>query len=222
MGSTQQRSDRPDSARRRQLLEPEQLESRLVLSTAFSNYVSLYIPSDLYVTNPITNQRIPISARDLMQHNNPNSSILSNQGKIVSGTDRAGDQWTITVHGPGQVIVTDTTPNDGALDDDIATIQIINSNPRTTYVTGTVVASGRLLTDGTVNFNRLIALGGVKSIELHGFNLTASVTPAVTQSTGIFLYGGVGTLLFNDINALIDTSVTSTPYQIVIGDPTTP
>ncbi len=52
--------------------------------------------------------------------------------------DRAGDEWTITVHGPGQVIVTDTTPNDGGLDDDIATIQIINSNLRTTYVTGTV------------------------------------------------------------------------------------
>ena len=130
MGSTRQRSDRPDSARRRQFHTPEQLESRLVLSAALPSFLSLYTPSDLYVTNPITNQRIPISARDLMQHNNPNSSILSNQGKIVSGTDRAGDQWTITVHGPGQVIVTDTTPNDGALDDDIATIQIINSSLR--------------------------------------------------------------------------------------------
>ncbi|MBV8128825.1 MAG: hypothetical protein JO114_14350, partial [Planctomycetaceae bacterium] len=222
MGSTQQRSDRPDSARRRQLLEPEQLESRLVLSTAFSNYLSLYIPSDLYVTNPITNQRIPISARDLMQHNNPNSSILSNQGKIVSGTDRAGDQWTITVHGPGQVIVTDTTPNDGALDDDIATIQIINSSLQTTYVTGTVIASPRALTSGQVLFDRLIANSGVRSIVLNGFNLSANVTPAVDQSPGIFLYGGVQTLKFNDIDAIINTSVSSTPYQIVIGDPSTP
>src|SRR5271166_3778960 len=222
MGSTQQRSDRPDSARRRQLLEPEQLESRLVLSTAFSNYVSLYIPSDLYVTNPITNQRIPISARDLMQHNNPNSSILSNQGKIVSGTDRAGDQWTITVHGPGQVIVTDTTPNDGALDDDIATIQIINSSLQSTYVTGTVIASSRVLTSGQVLFDRLIANSGVRSIVLNGFDLSANVTPAVDQSPGIFLYGGVQTLKFNDIDAIINTSVSSTPYQIVIGDPSTP
>ena len=78
-----------------------------------------------------------------MHPKNPNSRALSNQGKIVSGTDRAGDKWMITVHGPGQVIVTDTTPNDGALDDDIATIQIINTNPQTTYVTGNVIPSNR-------------------------------------------------------------------------------
>src|SRR5271157_5822353 len=229
MGSTRQRSDRPDSARRRQFHAPEQLESRLVLSTASPSFWSLYTPSDLYVTNPITNQRIPISARDLMQHNNPNSSLLSNQGKIVSGTDRAGDQWTITVHGPGQVIVTDTTPNDGALDDDIATIQIINSSLQSTYVTGTVVPSPRALTDGQVNFDRLIAADGVRSIVLNGFNLTANVTPAVEQTPGIFLYGGVQTLKFNDIDAIIDTTPTTPPtpptptqYQIVIGDPATP
>ena len=224
MGSTRQRSDRPDSARRRQYHTPEQLESRLVLSAALSSYLSLYTPSDLYVTNPITNQRIPISARSLMQHNNPNSPLLSNEGKIVSGTDRAGDQWTITVHGPGQVIVTDTTPNDGALDDDIATIQIINSSPQTTYVTGTVIASSRELTDGQVSFDRLIASSGVRSIVLNGFNLSANVTPAVEQTPGIFLYGGVQTLEFNDIDAIIDTSSSSNPtqYQIVIGDPSTP
>src|SRR5208282_6704065 len=214
MGSTRQRSDRPDSARRRQFHAPEQLESRLVLSaSAYSSYMSLYVPSDLYVTNPITNQRIPISARSLMQHNNPNSELLSNQGKIVSGVDRAGDQWTITVHGPGQVIVTDTTPNDGALDDDIATIQIIDSSLQSTYVTGTVVPSPRALTDGQVNFDRLIAADGVRSIVLNGFNLTANVTPAVEQTPGIFLYGGVQTLKFNDIDAIIDTASYSNPTE---------
>jgi hypothetical protein len=223
MGFRQQhRQARPESARRIQFQPPEVLESRQLLSTALPGYYSLYTPSDLYVTNPITNQRISYSARNLMQHNNPNSPLLSNQGKVVSGTDRNGTQWTITVHGPGQVIVTDTTPGDGSLDDDIATIQIINSNPNTTYVTGTTVASNRVLTDGTVNFNRLIAVNGVKSIVLNGFNLDANVTPAVAQSPGIFLYGGVGTLKFNDINAMIDTSQSSTPYQIVIGDPSTP
>jgi len=222
MSSTRQRYDRPDSARRRQFHALEQLESRLVLSTGLPSYLSLYTPSDLYVTNPITHQRIPFSARNLMQHNNPNSPLLSNQGKIVSGTDRAGDQWTITVHGPGQVIVTDTTPNDGSLDDDIATIQIINSNPRSTYVTGTVVASPRSLTAGQVSFNRLIANTGVRSIVLNGFNLSANVTPAVAESLGVFLYGGVQTLEFNDILAIIDTSVSTTPYNIVIGDPSTP
>lgn len=221
MGFKQHRSDRPDSARRTRFQGPEPLESRQLLS-GVPSYYSLYIPSDLYVTNPITHQRIPYSMRNLMQHNNPDSPLLSNRGKIVSGTDRNGTQWTITVHGPGEVIVTDTTPADGALDDNIATIQIINSNPRRTYVTGTTVASNRVLTDGTVNFNRLIAVSGVKSIVLNGFNLDASITPAVPQSPGVFLYGGVGTLKFHDINAIIDTTQTSTPYQIVIGDPSTP
>jgi hypothetical protein len=221
MGSTRERSDRPDSARHRQFPGTESLESRQLLSQVPS-WLSYYVPSDLYVTNPITNHRIPFSIRNLMQHNNPDSPLLNNQGKIVTGTDRAGNQWTITVHGPGQVIVTDTTPNDGSLDDDIATIQIINSDPRRTYVTGTVVASNRVLTDGTVSFNRLIAANGVKSIDLKGFNLSGNVTPAVPDSPGIFLLGGVGSLHFNDINAIMDTSVSSTPYQITIGDPNTP
>ena len=224
MSFTRQRSDRPDPARRRQVHTPELLESRQLLSGTLPSYLAPYTPSDLYVTNPITNQRIPTSIRSLVQHNNPNSPLLSNQGKIVSGTDRQGDQWTITVHGPGQVIVTDTTPNDGSLDDEINTIQIIGSNPRTTYVTGTAVASNTVLSSGTVNFNRLIALNGVKSIALNGFNLSHDVTPAVAQQAGIFLYGGVGTLRFNDILALIDTTGTNVtnPYEIVIGDPSTP
>jgi hypothetical protein len=224
MGSTRQRSDRPDSARRRQSPTPEWLESRQVLSNGLSSYMSLYVPSDVYVTNPITHHRIPTSIRSLVQHNNPNSDLLSNQGKIVSGVDRQGNQWTITVHGPGQVIVTDTTPNDGQLDDDINTIQIINSNPRTTYVTGTVISSNRNLSSGTVLFNQLIALDGVNTINLNGFNLSHDVNPAVTQPAGIFLYGGVKTLHFNDILAIIDTSRSNTtnPYQILIGNPTNP
>jgi hypothetical protein len=207
---------------------PEQLESRELLANTLPYYLFPYTPTDLLVTNPITHHRIPTSIRSLMQHNNPNSPLLSNQGKVVTGTDRNGTVWTITVHGPGQVIVTDTTPNDGSLDDNIATIQIIDSNPKTTYVTGNTVASNRVLSDGTVPFNKLIALNGVRSIDLNGFNLSGDVTPAVPQGTppitspGIYLYGGVGSLHFNDILALTDTSVSSTPYQIVIGDPSTP
>ena len=53
----------------------------------------------------------------------------------------------ITVHGPGKVIVTDTTPNDGVLDDDINTIQLINTNPKTTYVTGNVIPSNMVQTN---------------------------------------------------------------------------
>ena len=109
------------------------------------------------------------------------------------------------------MIVTDTTPNDGALDDDINTIQIINSNPRTTYVTGTTVASNLVLSDGTVRFNRLIALDGVKSIDLNGFNLSADGDAGRASSTrAIFLYGGVETLRFHDILA-VDRHVGSAP-----------
>jgi hypothetical protein len=174
------------------------------------------------VTNPITHQRLLFSATSLVNPNNPNSPGLINQGKVVSGTDRAGDKWVITVHGPGQVIVTDTTPNDGALDDDINTITLIHTNPRKTYVTGNVIASNLVLTSGSIPFNQLFALSGVKSIELNGFDLSAAVSPPVTTQTGIFLFGGVGTLSFNSVDAIIDTSVNPAPYQIVIGEPSTP
>ncbi len=64
MGFTRQRSDRPDSVRRRRFQAPEQLESRIVLSSSpLPIFAGLYTPSDLYITNPITNQRESISAR---------------------------------------------------------------------------------------------------------------------------------------------------------------
>ena len=140
----------------------------------------------------------------------------------MSGTDRAGDLWTITVHGPGRVIVTDTTPNDGVLDDDINTIQLVGTNPNTTYVTGNVRDSATgtspstgtnptapIPTEGTIPFNELIATSGVRSIELNGFVLTDQLSPAVDTPTGIFLFGGVRVLSFDDILAQIDSSVTS-------------
>jgi hypothetical protein len=194
----------------------------VVLSTAATQPINPWLPTDLRVTNPITGQSEQYSSRESIGAFNPNSPGLSNEGKVVSGTDRAGDHWTITVHGPGKVIVTDTTPNDGALDDDINTIQLINTNPRTTYVTGNVIESNTVQTGGVIPFNELIDVSGVKSIVLNGFMLTSFVTPAVTNTTGIFLYGGVSTLSFDSIDAQIDTSVNPTPYQIIIGDATTP
>lgn len=185
-------------------------------------YLAPWVPSDLSVYNPITDQRELLNPQSLINPMNPNSSGLGNSGKVVTGTDRAGDRWTITVHGPGKVIVTDTTPNDGVLGDSINTIQLVGTNPRTTYVTGNVITSPYLLTQGTILFNELIATSGVKSIELNGFTLTSNVSPPVTSPTGIFLYGGVGTLSFQDIQASQDTSVVTTPYQIVIGEPNTP
>ena len=50
--------------------------------------------------------------------------------------------------GPGKVIVTDTTPNDGALDDDINTIQLVGTNIHDSYVTGNVIESNLVQTGG--------------------------------------------------------------------------
>ena len=118
--------------------------------------------------------------------------------------------------------MTDTTPNDGALDDDIATIQIVGSSLKSTYVTGSTIASNRTLTNGVVSFNQLIASQGVKSIQLNGFDLSNRGTPTPTASTGIFLYGGVQTLQFHDIIGLFDQASSAQPFQISIGDPSQP
>jgi hypothetical protein len=216
MRCTRRRSVRSESDRRRHVTQPEILESRVVLSSGLPAYLAPFLPSDLPVQNPVTHQAEQIS-RAALDPDNPNSSLYTNSGKIVSGTLRDGDLWTITVHGPGKVIVTDTTPNDGVLDDDINTIQLVGTNPNTTYVTGEVRPSATNLTTGTIPFNQLIATSGVRSIELNGFQLTDQVTPAVDTPTGIFLYGGARVLSFNGVLAQIDTSVTTTPYQIVEG-----
>jgi hypothetical protein len=187
--------------------------------------MSPYIPSDLYVRNPATNtQQGAYLASSLYRAHDVNGALVSNQGKIVTGMDRAGNQWTITVHGPGYAIVTDTTPNDGALDDDIDTIQIVGSNINSTFVTGSTTASTAVLSDGTVRFNRLIAADGVNSVVLNGFDLTSMVTPAVTSETGVLLLGGARHLEFHDIIGLFDTDAdpAPTPYQIQIGQPNFP
>jgi hypothetical protein len=219
MRFTRRRSDRSGSVRRKHVSYPEALESRLVLSAAIPSYLAPWIPSDLPVENPITHQKELIIAQKL-DPTSVNSPLQTNEGKIVSGTDREGDEWTITVHGPGKVIVTDTTPNDGVLNDDINTIQLVDTSPTDTYVTGLVRDSPSELTQGTILFNQLIATSGVKSIELNGFVLSDAVSPAVTTQTGVFLYGGVQTLSFQDIDADIDTASSSKPYQIVIGNAT--
>jgi hypothetical protein len=198
------------------------LEARRVLQAGIPNYQSPWIPSDLLVTNPITKEREIFIARNQVNPYDFNSQGFNNAGKVVSGTDRAGDKWVITVHGPGYVVVTDTTPNDGVLHDDINTIQLVNTNAHKTYVTGNVIPSNTVQTNGEVIFNQLVSVSGVKSIELNGFDLSAMDSPPVTTPTGIFLYGGVGTLSFNSINAQIDNSVNPAPFPIQIGLPNTP
>jgi hypothetical protein len=221
------RSDRPDSARSRLGLSLEVLESRQLLSRNIYALFPQYVPGDLAVTNPITNKPVPLSVtHQFLNARSVQDSIFSNEGKIVSGTTRAGDQWTITVHGPGYVIVSDTTPNDGVLGDQIATIQLVGTNINTTYVTGNVIPSDRNLTDGTVQFNRLIDTQGVRSVILNGFTLAQTVTPASgspnNTTTGIFLTGGVRFLHFHDIQAPVDTATNDSPVNVIIGDPSTP
>lgn len=220
------RSHRTDPSRLKLGSGLESLESRVVLST--TRPFSPWIPSDLPVYTAVTHEKLPVSIDPLVQQalHNPQAQFLNSRGKVVSGKDRQMNEWTITVHGPGTVLVTDTTPNDGMLDDDIATIQLIGTDPNRTYVTGQTTASAFTPTDGTVLFNKLISTTGVKSVVLNGFTLTQTVDQPVgtlqNSDTGIFLTGGVGLLQFHDILATTDTAFESSPINIVIGDPSTP
>src|SRR3954447_20361940 len=137
MKFSHRRGDRPVPARRTVGASLDALERRELLSGA-TLAQSPWIPADLPVYTAPDHQRIPYHLGPLMReaHFNPQSSFLGNDGKIVSGKDRQGNEWAITVHGPGIVIVTDTSPYDASLDDPIDTIQLVGTNPRTTYVTG--------------------------------------------------------------------------------------
>jgi hypothetical protein len=222
MSFARQRSGRSIETRRGRVSEAELLETRQVLSHALPSYLNPWLPTDLPVSNPVTHQRILLDASTLYNPLDVNSPIMDNAGKIVSGTDRAGDRWVITVHGPGEVIVTDTTPNDGVLGDDINTIQLVGTSLTKTYVTGQVFASGTNHTSGDILFNQLIDTSGVKSIILDGFVLTRNVSPPVDTPTGIFLYGGVKVLTFQAIQGQTDLNGPSAPIPIMIGNSTTP
>src|SRR4051794_37071442 len=134
------RSDRADLNRLKLGSSLEALESRTVLSAAHP--FSPWIPTDLPVYSAVTHKPLSFSIDPLVlqARHNPQAQFVSDRGKIVSGKDRQRNEWTITVHGPGTVLVTDATPNDGMLDDDIATIQLIGTDPHRTYVTGQTTA----------------------------------------------------------------------------------
>ena len=221
------RSIRPESARCGPGSGLETLEERQLLSQSGLGHFFQYAPSDLSVYNPITHRPSPYSVKhQLLSNPGPENPLLGNEGKIVSGKDRQGNEWTITVHGPGIVIVTDTSPNDGILDDSIDTIQLVGTDINKTYVTGNVVGSFRVQTNSTTDFNRLIDSEGVRSVILNGFNLSQTVIPAAGSpnnvTTGIYLTGGVRELTFTDVNAPIDTATTDVAINVVIGDPSTP
>lgn len=215
------RTDRPEKALGRPGSSLEALEGRQLLSG--QSHINFYMPSDLPPLTALTGQATvgvnhPLNAPPRVL------SFLDNDGKVLQGVDRQGDEWTIVVHGPGVAIVSDATPNDGVLDDDIDTIQLIGTDPNTTFVSGQVVSSARLQTDGQVLFNRLIDLQGVHSIILNGFTLAQTVAPnpATVNEPQIFLPGGVQFLQFHNIEATNDLAGTIAPFNVVIGDPNQP
>jgi hypothetical protein len=227
--SSRRSSGRRNRVGQRPISSLETLERRdLMAANAGAALAALYVPQGVLAPagfNPsqgsaAINRPIGNGARQL--------SFLDNDGKILTGKDRQGDEWQITVHGPGAVIVTDATPNDGVLDDSIDTIQIVGSNPHTTVVTGQVTSSARVQTPdvGTVLFNRLISVNGVKSIVLNGFTLAQTVPPAAGQPNNagieVYLPGGVGLLSFENILAPIDEAFADQPIDIVIGQPNSP
>ena len=145
-------------------------------------------------------------------------TATNNEGKVLIGQTPNGDEFSITVHGPGYAILTDVTPNDGLLDADLDTIQLVGTTFNTT-VTGQVKGSDRVLSDNTIGFNRLVAENPVGTIELNGFVLRPT-TRVNTGPARIALLGGVRSLSFHAIDAAVDP-VNGQPTQVLIGDPTT-
>ncbi len=239
MSSSRRRSARLDPARRRFGSNLEALEGRQLLAQspylAIQNYPLSEVPAPLnpgrvpgaYIAHPIGSSLATLNS-------------YQNQGKYLTGQDRQGNRWEIRVTGPGYAIVTDTTPADGVLDDDLNTITLVGTDPNTTVVTGQVEQSYRTISNyqqittlGTVRFNRLEAINGVKSITLNGFLLTDTLTPVgesitttgepgLNATTGVFLHGGVGFLSFEGIDARFPLSQNPQPIVVAIGDPTTP
>ncbi len=224
---TRRRPGRPDLARDGLGSSLEGLERRELLSgPTLRPYQPVRYPRTIEHASPPLSVAHPIGAgaRQL--------SFLDNDGKVITGKDRQGNEYTITVHGPGVAIVSDVTPNDGSLDDDIDTIQLVGTDVHDTYVTGQVTSSARILTDGSVRFNHLIAESGVASIILNGFTLARTLpspsdagfldtAAAATANPNleIFLRGGVQRLEFHNIEAPLSTG--EQPIDIVIGDPAT-
>lgn len=239
MNHMRRRSARPDPARRRLGSNLEVLESRQLLAQ------SPYFPINSYPLTDTPSAKNPgsVPSAQIAHPIGTNPATLAtyqNEGKDLTGEDRQGNRWEIKLTGPGEIIVTDTSPNDGVLDDNINTITLVGTSLTKTVVTGTVEQSARQPTDytqlatlGQVYFNSLQAQQGVKSIILNGFVLTDTLTPPgsttlsaaeteLNQTTGINLHGGVGTLDISGIDARFPASFSPVPISVIIGNSTTP
>ena len=236
MSTKRRRSSRPDPARFRLGSNLEALESRQLLTQSpYLNVNSYPLTNFPAATNPG-----PVPPAQISHPIGTDPAVLAtyqNEGKVLTGEDRQGNRWQLTLTGPGQIIVTDTTPNDGSLDDDINTITLVGTSPTKSVLTGTVQQSFRnaattieLTNLGQVYFNSLVDLQGVKSIVLNGFVLTDTITPpgsatlspaesALNQTTGIELLGGVSNLSFEGINGRFPTP--NPANTTTVGLPTT-
>lgn len=135
----------------------------------------------------------------------------------VSGTDTAGDKWTLKLLGPGTLQVTKqddpTTGEPGALDSatEINSIIIAGTDPRHTRLIGTVVPAAG--STGQVFFNTLkeipnhsdlLDVGlGLLSINMPDFYLgyTGSTTPATGSPVAeIVIPDGVNSLRFGGVD----------------------
>jgi hypothetical protein len=220
--SKMNRSTRQETARiNKNRFQPhsrlDSLEARALMATM--NPVQPYNPSPFVRrvedTFPTVHVATPIGT-NLRQ-----LSFLDNDGKVFTGTLRDGTTWSLTVHGPGIAIITDTSPNDGELDDPIDSIQLVGTSLTKTYVTGQVSSSPRVLTSGTMGFNRLVAEDGVASIILNGFILKET-GPSPSGPPAITLLGGVQTLAFDGIEVNVNLGADETGATVQLGDPTTP
>jgi hypothetical protein len=230
LGKSRRRPDRKPRARKLNVRMPERLEDRNLLSSdgPFHPYAVQHttkLPRTVDFSSPKIKLAHPYGS-------NPHVlAKLQGEGKCITGKDRDGDEWMITVHGPGIAIVTDASPGDGVFDDDIDTITIYGSDPNRTYVYAQTNASARVISDGIVRFNRLIAINGAHSIILNGFTLAQTVEapyPDQPNNVGpeIYIPGGTRLLSFHNIEGLFDLAGNGNgsdqPFEIVIGQENTP
>ena len=150
----------------------------------------------------------------------------------VSGTDTAGDHWTLTLQGKGslQVIKQDdpATGTAGTLTSptEISSITVSGTDPKTTILTGTVQAAAG--SDGRVFFNTLNevpnrsdlnAVGlGLEAINMPGFWLGytgTTMAAAGSPVAQITIPDGVNSLRFGGVDAtkFFGTDPTKSPSQ---------
>jgi hypothetical protein len=148
----------------------------------------------------------------------------------VTGTDPAGDTWTLKLIGPGSLLVTkqnDSSGNPAPLDSatDINTITVAGGDPLTTRLVGTVVKAAN--SDGRVFFDNLTELGshsdrltsgnGLLAINMPDFwlgNTTPNgATTSGTPPASITIPDGVATLRFGGVDTTFNQAAATSTSQ---------